>query len=121
MGKEVEVVDYDYRDRLATITVPDGGGGVRTALGGLLRRWAGCFNLLFAGNSVDFHLIGHVGGDGVGVVRIGVAVVERVLLLIAGPWVEAMMSSERERPMSWHRHWQQLRRAKQSRVYCTTS
>jgi hypothetical protein len=53
-----------------TITGPDGGGGVRTALGGLLRRWARCLNLLLARNSVDFHLVGHVGGDGVDVMRI---------------------------------------------------
>jgi hypothetical protein len=37
--------------------------------------------LLLARNSVDFHLVGHVGDDGVCAMRIGVAVVVLLLLL----------------------------------------
>jgi hypothetical protein len=53
---------------------PDGGGGVRTAFGGLLRRWARGFNLLFTNDSVNIHLVGHVDGDEVCKLGIGVAV-----------------------------------------------
>jgi hypothetical protein len=83
LGEEVEIVDYDCRPLLAIHYGTSSGGGVRTALGGFLRRWAGCFDLLLARNSVDFHLVSHGGGDGGNVMRIGGAVVVRVLLLLA--------------------------------------
>jgi hypothetical protein len=52
------------------IVVNDGGVVVRTALGSLLRRRAGCFDLLVGDDSVDVHLVGHVGGDGMCIVGV---------------------------------------------------
>lgn len=61
--------------------VRDGGVGERTALSRLCRRGAGGFGLLLAYDSVDFHLVGHGGGDGVRVVGV---VVQRWRRVVAG-------------------------------------